>query len=143
AGIAQAISSNPATLAAIVSLAQSLNTQLTSATDSQKSTIQDQLAAIGTVLGSAVQSNPDLADAVQTALAAAGIPSVNTAYASTTGNTVTAAAGGGGGGGIGGPTGAGGGTGGGGGGGGNSQGQNGGGNSGGGGLTGGGGGGGG
>jgi len=114
AGIAQAIASNPTTLAAIVSLAQNLNAQLPGATDTQASTIQNQLAAIGDMLGQAVQSNPDLADQVQTALAAAGIPGVNTAYAAITGNTVTAATGGGGGG-IGGPTGAGGTTGGGGG----------------------------
>jgi len=115
AGLAQAIASNPTTLAAIVSLAQNLNSQLPGATDAQATTIQGQLAAIGDMLGQAVQSNPDLADQVQTALAAAGIPSVNAAYAAITGNTVTASTGTGGGGGIGGPTGAGGTTGGGGG----------------------------
>jgi hypothetical protein len=117
AGIAQAIASNPTTLAAIISLAQSLNSQLANATDAAAQALQDQMAAIGTMLGQAVLSNPDLADVVQTALAAAGIPSVNTAYAAATGNTVTAAAGGGGGG-IGGPLGGGGSGGGGGGGGG-------------------------
>jgi hypothetical protein len=128
AGVAQAVSSDPAALAAIVSLAQSLNNDLANATtDGQKADIQAQLAAIGTMLAGAVQSNPDLADSVQTALAAAGIPAVNTAYASITGNVVTAAAGGGvGGGGIGGPVGGGSTSGSGGnGGGGNSQGQNG------------------
>jgi hypothetical protein len=94
-----------------------LNSQLANATDAAAQALQDQMAAIGTMLGQAVLSNPDLADVVQTALAAAGIPSVNTAYAAATGNTVTAAAGGGGGG-IGGPLGGGGSGGGGGGGGG-------------------------
>lgn len=102
AGIAQAIASNPATLAAIISVAQDLNNQVATATGAQRTAILDQLAAIGTMLGQAVQSNPDLADQVQTALAAAGIPTVNLAYADITGNTVTAAAGGGGGSGSGG-----------------------------------------
>ncbi len=109
AGIAQAIAANPSTLATFVSLSQNLNGQLAGATNSEGSILRSQLAAIGSMLGSAVQSNPDLADQVQTGLVAAGVPGVNTAYAATTGNTVTAATGpgggGGGGGGVGGPTG--------------------------------------
>lgn len=103
---------NADTLQAVILLAQNLNTQLATANDATKAAIQAQLSAIGSGLGQAalalVQSNPDLANQIQTALAASGLETVIAAYSATTGNVVTAAGGdggGSGGGGIGGPIG--------------------------------------
>src|SRR5690242_19092115 len=53
-----ALTNDTATLTAIVNLEQSLLAQLQTATDSQKTTIQNQLSAIGAGIAQAIASNP-------------------------------------------------------------------------------------
>ena len=98
--LALANSDNNQTLAALISLSQSLNAQASNPnnTPAQTAAVQAQMAAIGTGLANAATSvqtsNPTLAANIQSAVAASGVPTTVASFTAAGGGTQTAATGG-------------------------------------------------
>jgi hypothetical protein len=92
--------SPPAVLNELITLLKSLNSNLQSATETQKLAISNQISAIGAGLGQAAQAlastNVALANQVQTALAASGVQLAIASYLAETANVQIGSTGGGG-----------------------------------------------